>query len=619
MKDFEKEIENIFLDDEEDTLRRIKLTYDNSLKDVQRHAKELQAEIDKLLEEVADDDEIGQSKIRSKVYQRDYQKKLEKQINNNMDVLKDSDVKTISDYLNRTYSNGFLTEQYRLMNEGINVTMPINQKLMEKAVTFKTEDIPLSTRLYDNVEKSKKEIINEISRGLSTGMSTQDMARNIKNVMGVGERKAYQIAQNEGQRVRQSAIQDSMFEAKKKGADIVKQWLATLDGRTRPIHAELDGQVAEIDGYFKYRGGKVFAPKEFGIPSEDINCRCTLISVPRWDVEGKQWRMDNETKELVEVNNYQDWYNNVYNYKESVEVTTKTQSVIRNYESNVAQKMGKDTYDQYIDTLENCNNENLKAIYNKHLDEVTLLDGKYKSNAYFSGGEGGIKMDIASDSKDTSLRKKHGVFYHESGHELDYILGDENMFMYYSSQYKNGVFPKTIKEEVNSWVDNVYAKLKEDFKANKTNIEWLRANNYLSDYSERRLLDYAKDNNCTLEDIISGKVKVTSFMAKANLPTLSKSRAYTTIEKEIKQLTDYQKCDISDILQGATKNKIECGWGHKKSYFIDNPTNLEKEAFAEMTSAYISNQDSLEILKKYLPNSVKIYDEMIENIAKGIK
>lgn len=316
MKDYDKEIENIFLDEEEDVLERIRIVYQNSLKDVQAYAKRLQKEIAELEKNVAEDDVIGLTKIRSKVYQLEYQRNLAKQISNYLDVIKDKDVTNITDYINRVYSNGFLTEQYRLMNNGINITMPINQKLLKKAVTFNVDDIPLSKRLYANVDKAKKEIINEISRGLSTGMSVQDMARNLQNTMGVSQRKAYQIAQNEGARVRQSAIIDSMREAKKKGADIVKQWSATLDGKTRPVHQELDSKWAEIEEDFEYSGGKVFAPKQFGIPSLDINCRCTLLSMPRWDIEDEHWQMDNERKVLVKVKNYSDW---IETYQKEIE------------------------------------------------------------------------------------------------------------------------------------------------------------------------------------------------------------------------------------------------------------------------------------------------------------
>lgn len=309
----DKEIEEYFLDLEDSTLNKLKSVYNQAVKDCQNKAKELQDEIDKLIAETDPNDEIAQSQIRSKVYQQKYQQNLEKQINALIDKINDPQVKTIRRFIYNCYHDGFISEQYRLMNDGINIIMPINQKLMREAINTSPSDIPLSKRIYDNTEKVKTNIIGEISRGLATGRSTQEIARNLDNVIGVGMRKSFQIAQNEGARVRQKAIQNSMSEAKDKGADIVKQWSATLDHKTRPIHAELDGQYAEIEEPFKYSGGEVNAPKEFGIPSEDINCRCTLLSVPRWDMEETETRYDNEQKKLVDnVKNYKDWYRNYY-------------------------------------------------------------------------------------------------------------------------------------------------------------------------------------------------------------------------------------------------------------------------------------------------------------------
>lgn len=404
MNEVNKEIEEWFLDLEDSTLDKIKKTYNQSLKDVQAKAKELQDEIDKLSLNADPNDEIRQSQIKSKVYQLDYQKSLEKQISNLMDVANDKNYKTVRAYLYNVYHHGFLTEQYRLMNNGLNITMPINQKLLVKAVNMAYDDIPLSTRIYDNVNKAKQNIISEISRGLSIGMSNQDMARNLQNSMRVSMRKAFQIAQNEGARVRQGAIKDSMVEAKKKGADIVKQWSATLDGKTRPVHRELDGQYAEIDEKFKYSGGEVNAPKEFGIASEDINCRCTLLSVPRWDMTKTHWQLDNTNKTLYKVENYQDWYDNVFqvniklqpletslkDYQDKLaNITNNSYSGIwynqtvsvsdySSYKNKVQSK--KDWYNDEIAKLGNSNPQLVAKYqgYLKDLDEFEKLGKEYE-------------------------------------------------------------------------------------------------------------------------------------------------------------------------------------------------------------------------------------------------
>lgn len=36
-----------------------------------------------------------------------------------------------------------------------------------------------------------------------------------------------------------------------------------------------------------------------------------------------------------------------------------------------------------------------------------------------------------------------------------------------------------------------------------------------------------------------------------------------------------------------------------------------------MTSAYVNNPASLEVIKEFFPKSVKIYQQIVEDIAKG--
>ena len=85
-----------------------------------------------------------------------------------------------------------------------------------------------------------------------------------------------------------------------------------------------------------------------------------------------------------------------------------------------------------------------------------------------------------------------------------------------------------------------------------------------------------------------------------------------------------QYADISDILEGAMRGKIRCGIGHGgASYWTQRTFNgvewgLGTEAFAEMMSATISNPESLATIKKYLPKSYAVFEEMLDVIRKNI-
>ena len=93
--------------------------------------------------------------------------------------------------------------------------------------------------------------------------------------------RARTIVRTEAGRVQEQANFDAANKAKSAGADVVKQWSAVLDGKTRDTHRELDHQIREMDKPFETHGKKAMYPHDFGDPAEDCNCRCTLLTRAR--------------------------------------------------------------------------------------------------------------------------------------------------------------------------------------------------------------------------------------------------------------------------------------------------------------------------------------------------
>lgn len=59
-----------------------------------------------------------------------------------------------------------------------------------------------------------------------------------------------------------------------------KQWLATLDDRTRESHADADMQVVGIDEAFTVNGSRMDYPGDPSAPADEVcNCRCTMMPV----------------------------------------------------------------------------------------------------------------------------------------------------------------------------------------------------------------------------------------------------------------------------------------------------------------------------------------------------
>lgn len=126
----------------------------------------------------------------------------------------------------------------------------------------------------------------EITKGFMTGSTWSEIAWRINDATSIPMNKAKMIAKTEGHRIQQEAREDAAHEAKEKGCTVKKQWHATLDNRTRESHQMLDGQIVDVDEDFVTENGDTASsPGHFGIPAEDINCRCQMTTRAVWALD----------------------------------------------------------------------------------------------------------------------------------------------------------------------------------------------------------------------------------------------------------------------------------------------------------------------------------------------
>ena len=271
MKKYDKEILQTQLGHEKEVIAELKEMYEEAERQIDEKIQMLMA------------DELTQSKI----YQIEYQKALQGQIGTILDNMNSNNYDSIQDYLKQSYEDGYIGTMYSLQQQGIPLIIPIDQNAVVKAIQL---DSKLSGTLYEamgtNTNDLKKSIRSEVSRGISNAYSYQDIARNINNTMNIGLNKSIRIARTEGHRVNQESTMDGMQAAKAKGADIVKQWDATLDAKTRPSHQKVDGEIKELDE--KFSNGLRFPGDPHGKAGEVINCRCVLLQRARWALDKEE-------------------------------------------------------------------------------------------------------------------------------------------------------------------------------------------------------------------------------------------------------------------------------------------------------------------------------------------
>lgn len=96
--------------------------------------------------------------------------------------------------------------------------------------------------------------------------------RHPEDMYYLSKERAVLIAQNEAN----TAINYADYVSAKDSGATHKRWIAELDDKTRPAHAEADGTVVPIDDYFYVGGDTMRYPHDYlnSSPENIINCRC---------------------------------------------------------------------------------------------------------------------------------------------------------------------------------------------------------------------------------------------------------------------------------------------------------------------------------------------------------
>lgn len=249
------------------------------------------------------------------------------------------------------------------------------------------------------------------------------------------------------------------------------------------------------------------------------------------------------------------------------------------------------------------------------------------------------------------------AFFHESGHALDYTY-ENNHSKSWSYHYKSQNYGKTmsdmIKEEIEANVD--YEKIKKEFEDAKESYKtpeydsWVKEKDQLQSEIDtigkqvynnpdlkqktdelyqlrKQKVDAWRNGNYegmkTIQDQLDVKQNEWTEFEKSLYPNDYQQRYSRLKELRNKIFNAKEKAysdanikygDMSDMLQASLGKRM--GMGHGDNYFNSDVDNRGTEAFAEIMSAKATNPQSLEVMKKYIPKTLEIFDEIITHIKK---
>ena len=156
---------------------------------------------------------------------------------------------------------------------------------------------------------NRQKMVAEVTSGILQGESIEKIASRFQNVTDMNRTAALRNARTAVTGAQNAGRQDTYQAAANMGVGLQKEWVATLDGKTRHSHRQLDGEVVDYDAEFS--NGCRYPGDSRGKAAEVYNCRCTMVA----KVEGvdtsdaKRRARDPETGEWVLIQNmtYAEW------------------------------------------------------------------------------------------------------------------------------------------------------------------------------------------------------------------------------------------------------------------------------------------------------------------------
>lgn len=148
---------------------------------------------------------------------------------------------------------------------------------------------------------NKKKVQSELLQGILQGEAITHLARRMQNVTNSNYSNSVRYARTMYTGAQNAGRVDAYKRAEKMGIEGEMQWVATLDGRTRHSHRQLDGERIKIGG--KFSNGCRYPGDPQGKPSEVYNCRCTLIE----QMVGLEHDLSGRSLVKLDGKTYEEW------------------------------------------------------------------------------------------------------------------------------------------------------------------------------------------------------------------------------------------------------------------------------------------------------------------------
>src|SRR5574344_1324955 len=144
--------------------------------------------------------------------------------------------------------------------------------IMDKILKDRQSKIKIKQVIKGNANVLNKQVQPTVMDFYRNGKNYKQTSKELQKQFGYNKNKAKSIAITEKNYYKSEAQLKASD-----GLNIRKTWIHNnLSKEPRDSHVSANGQVADKNGYFHIDNFKTKAPQHFEIPSENINCHCTM-------------------------------------------------------------------------------------------------------------------------------------------------------------------------------------------------------------------------------------------------------------------------------------------------------------------------------------------------------
>lgn len=518
---------------------------------------------------------------------------LKLQTQQQIEVLFGNQLDSIDSAMKSIYTSGYYHTAYEIQ-KGFGVgwdfaTLDENQinKVINKPWAVDGQNF--SSRIWTNKQKLVNELNTTLTQNIILGQDPQKAIDEIARKLNVSKTSAGRLVMTEEAFFSSAAQKDCFNELDVEQFEIV----ATLDSHTSEICQEMDGKVFPMSQW------------EVGVTAPPFHVWCRTTTVPafgdEFDLIGERAARgeDGKTYHVPGNMTYEEWQKSFVEGDKSglkevnPDGTMKDKPEVKELNKLKQSGMTEAEYQEYLNIINSHSNEDVIKLYSEYADEIKKVSLTAKGGAYQPAS---VTLNFTYPKY--ADMDKYGTLAHEYGHFFDDKANFDGLHFKEMEAVRKATGLDTTFKNVASSSDEFLAAMRSD----KVHIKSILTADAKADL-------IAHNASHGVQDAIDG------LFTKSRLCWGHDEKYYNSKYASVEWMDKITHGSLKKNLQQTYKDLGLDASNQSKVKSLCRQYEVASEAWANILSAEVCGGESLEYVKKYLPNS---YQAML-NILKGVK